>query len=240
MSTPAFTYEIFALGDKAITIDLGNYIDKILNDEILYRYHQFKEQPVTGMMEVIPAYSSLTIYYDISAVRKKVQNGNSAFEYIRKEIEKKLAEPVRKIEPEKRLIRIPVCYEHDFAPDLAQLAKDKNINPEEIIKIHTSKTYRVFMMGFLPGFSYMGEVDEIIATPRKAQPVNIVAGSVGIAGRQTGIYPLNSPGGWQIIGRTPVKLFDKENKNGCLLKTGDEIEFFAINQEEFFSLKKDF
>lgn len=239
MPAPSFAYELFALGDTAITIDLGNRIDKKINEEIISRYNQFRQEPLTGMIEVVPAYSSLTIYYDLTIVRKKIQPGSTAFSYLCKEIEKKLSQPVQNIKKEKRQVRLPVCYEEDFAPDIDQLAKQKNISREEIIRIHTSSSYHVYMMGFLPGFAYMGEVSEAISTQRKAQPVSIVAGSVGIAGRQTGIYPFDSPGGWQIIGRTPLKLFDSNKVDCSLLKTGDEVVFFAISKEEFYKLKTD-
>jgi inhibitor of KinA len=239
MALAPFIYEIFALGDTAITIELGNRIDKILNEEIISRYYQFKQEPLTGMIEAVPAYCSLTIYYDIAAVRKKIQDGSTAFEYLRKEIERKLLRPVQTTNIEKRVVYIPVCYENEFAPDIDVMIKQKKISREEIIRLHTSSSYRVYMMGFLPGFAYMGVVDESIAAPRKSQPVSTAAGSVGIAGRQTGIYPLDSPGGWQIIGRTPLQLFDPSKLDCSLLRTGDEVKFFAISKDEFYQLKKE-
>jgi inhibitor of KinA len=239
MPAPSFAYELFALGDTAITIDWGNSIDKKLNEKIIARHNQFRQEPLTGMIEVVPAYSSLTIYYDLTIVTKKIQPGSTAFGYLCKEIEKKLSQPVQNFITEQRRLRIPVCYEGDFAPDIDQLAKQKNISRQEIVRLHTSTSYHVYMMGFLPGFAYMGEVSEAISAQRKAQPVNIVAGSVGIAGRQTGIYPFDSPGGWQIIGRTPLKLFDNNKEDCSLLKTGDEVVFFSISKEEFNKIKAD-
>jgi inhibitor of KinA len=132
------------------------------------------------------------------------------------------------------MITIPVCYEKEFALDIEEIATVKNISINELIEIYTSKIYHVYMMGFLPGFAYMGEVDEKLEMPRKQQPRQTVeAGSVGIAGRQTGIYPLASPGGWQIIGRTPLKLFDAEKKEPTLLKAGDKAKFISISKDEF-------
>lgn len=239
MALATFIYEIFALGDTAVTIDLGNRIDKTFNEEIISRYYQFMQEPLTGMIEAVPAYSSLTIYYDIAAVRKKIQDGSTAFEYLRKEIERKLLRPVQTTNIEKRVVDIPVCYESEFAPDIDKLVIHKKISREEIIRLHTSSLYRVYMMGFLPGFAYMGVVDESISAPRKTQPVSTAAGSVGIAGSQTGIYPLDSPGGWQIIGRTPLQLFDPGKQEFSLLRTGDEVKFYAISKDEFYQLKKD-
>ena len=128
---------------------------------------------------------------------------------------------------------IPVCYDDEFAIDLPWIAEQKNLTREEIVLLHSSRQYHVYMLGFLPGFSYMGEVDERIVVPRKPEPLPISAGSVGIAGKQTGIYPLNSPGGWQIIGRTPLKMFNKDNDEPCLLKAGDSVEFYSITIDEF-------
>ena len=134
----------------------------------------------------------------------------------------------------KRLIKIPVCYAPTFGWDLAEIAAQTGLLLSEIIEIYTSVKYKVYMIGFLPGFAYMGEVDERIAVPRKREPrLKIEPGCVGIAGRQTGIYPLASPGGWQIVGRTPLKLFDKNKSEAVLLKAGDEIQFFSISEDEF-------
>jgi inhibitor of KinA len=130
-------------------------------------------------------------------------------------------------------IHLPVCYDEIFAPDLRQIANNRNIDAEDVINIHLSRVYRVYMMGFLPGFAYMGDVDERIQLPRKPQPETVVAGSVGIANAQTGIYPLDSPGGWQIIGRTPVRLFNPQAVQPVKLKAGEFIRFHRITTSEF-------
>jgi inhibitor of KinA len=133
-----------------------------------------------------------------------------------------------------RLVRIPVCYEPFFAPDIEALANQKSITLHQLITLHTSVTYKVFMIGFLPGFPYMGEVDSSLEASRHLQPRKAVAaGSVGIAGKQTGIYPLTSPGGWQIIGRTPLRLFDVNRENAVLLQPGDSVQFYSITANEF-------
>ena len=134
----------------------------------------------------------------------------------------------------KRSISIPVCYEGTFALDLSLLAHQKNLTVEEVIQIHTKTTYQVYMIGFLPGFAYMGKVDEQIQISRKEKPRTFVAaGSVGIAGEQTGIYPVDSPGGWQVIGKTPIKMFDIAQTNPCYLRPGDEVRFIPITLTEF-------
>jgi len=233
MNYQGLPYHIFPLGDSAVTIDYGNTISEEINDMVLARFHQFQLQQIPGVIEIVPSYSSLTIYYDVCKLRKNDSYGLTAFEWMKWKIEELLKYPVQKNETEKRSIRIPVCYQDEFAPDLQQMATAKNCSPEEIIRIHTAVPYRVYMIGFLPGFAYMGVVDEKIVMPRKQQPVNVKEGSVGIAGKQTGIYPLSSPGGWQIIGRTPIKMFDAEKDDPAVLKAGDIVQFYSITKDEF-------
>jgi inhibitor of KinA len=227
------TYRIFPLGDAAVTIDFGNVIDDTINQKVLALFYQLSNDPLHGMIEAIPAYSSITVYYDVYNTSKKIPAGKTVYEFISEQLHLRLQQPVPENETISELVTIPVCYEKEFAPDIEYLAREKNISVDEVIHIHTSKQYRVYMLGFLPGFSYMGEVDEKIVLPRKPQPVTVAAGSVGIAGKQTGIYPLVSPGGWQIIGRTPLKLYSAEKEKPALLKAGDTVQFISISKNEF-------
>jgi len=133
-----------------------------------------------------------------------------------------------------RNLKVPVCYDDEFAPDIKYIIKEKKICKQELIQLHTQRTYRVYMIGFLPGFAYMGEVDVKIAMNRKTSPQNVSKGSVGIAGNQTGIYPMDSPGGWNIIGKTPVELYEtNENGMNTYFKAGDIVQFFSISKNEF-------
>jgi inhibitor of KinA len=132
-----------------------------------------------------------------------------------------------------RPLRIPVCYEGDYAPDLSVAATRLGMTEQEVVDLHSAGVYRVFMIGFLPGFAYMGKLDERLQLPRKLQPVNVTAGGVGIAGVQTGIYPLNSPGGWHIIGRTPVALFDANADPPVNLRSGDHVQFYPVSSAGF-------
>ncbi|MEO7924823.1 MAG: 5-oxoprolinase subunit PxpB [Chitinophagaceae bacterium] len=233
MNSTGFTYRIYPLGDAALTVDFGNKINETINREVIARFNQLRKEPFPGMIEALPAYSSYTVYYDILTV-KLSDPSISAFESVKKQVEKRLALAVTYDESSGRLMRIPVCYEHEYAPDIHYLAAEKNIQVEEVIRLHTSKNYKVYMLGFLPGFSYMGEVDDRIAMPRKPQPQAVAAGGVGIAGKQTGIYPLASPGGWQIIGQTPLKLFTVNNEEDpAMLRAGDSVQFFSISKNEF-------
>lgn len=233
MKSAMLPYRIFPLGDAAITVDFGNFIDKSINQQVLYLFNSLRNDPLPGMKEVVPAYSSLAIYYNAVDVRKKHNGSMTAFDSMSAQIRDRLDQSLTGIETVSNLVSIPVCYEKELAPDIEYLANTKNVSVEELIQLHTSKEYRVYMLGFLPGFSYMGEVDEKIAIARKPQPITVAAGSVGIAGRQTGIYPMTCPGGWQIIGRTPLQLFDPGKDEPSLLKAGDRVQFVSISKNEF-------
>jgi inhibitor of KinA len=228
-------HSIFPISDSALTIDFGNIIDESINQQVLYLFRQLQQNPIAGMIEAVPAYSSLTIYYDLFQLRKSIPAGTTVYDWMSARLQEKLEQPSIINNEETRLITIPVCYEPEFAPDIEALSRQKDIAVEEVIRIHSSGEYRVYMLGFLPGFCYLGEVDERIVVSRKPQPQPVAAGSVGIAGRQTGIYPMASPGGWQIIGRTPLKLFDAQKEQPALLMAGDRIQFTSITKNEFAS-----
>ena len=227
------SYSIFPLGDSALVIDFGNIIEENLNRKALAIAHAFQEAGIEGIKDVVPAYSSVTVHYDVTRVVKRT-NTATAFETLKDKAETLLLKSTDHFARQIRKIKIPVCYAPKYALDLDDIAAQANIIAEEVVELHTSRTYKVYMVGFLPGFAYMGEVDERIALPRKSEPrQQITEGCVGIAGKQTGIYPLTSPGGWQIIGRTPVKLFDKDKTDPVLFAAGDEVEFFSISEDEF-------
>jgi len=174
--------------------------------------------------------------YDVLIVRK--QTSRLASQFMREQVEKELKKANWNMELPSNSFEIPVCYDELLAPDLALLAKEKKITLKKIIQKHSNKTYRVHMIGFLPGFAYMGKVDKSISMPRKSKPAVLVkAGSVGIAGEQTGIYPMDSPGGWHVIGRTPLQLFNARKEEPVLLKAGDEVRFIPITLKEFHQLK---
>ena len=224
-------YHIYACGDSALTVEFSNTIDEQINEQILSLFHFLQKQKLKYIKDIIPAYGSLTVVYDLIEIKKHHHN---AFGFIRSWLENILLTQNDQTTINHRLVKIPVCYDSYIALDIVELATKKNVSVEEFIQIHTQKKYRVYMVGFLPGFAYMGKVDERIAAPRKSTPrTDIIAGSVGIAGKQTGIYPLNSPGGWNIIGRTPVKMFDAKKEQPTFLQAGDDVEFVSISLEEF-------
>jgi inhibitor of KinA len=230
------TYHIFSLGDNALTIDYGNKIDENVNKEVIARTKQLKEN-LTDIIEVVPAYSSLTIFFDLVKLKKQTPKDKLVYDHLKEKAEFLLQQPLQQEEKEERLTKIPVSYEPEFATDIHAVALANNITIEEVVELHLSKVYRVFMLGFLPGFSYLGEVDEKIAIPRKPKPQPVAQGSVGIAGKQTGIYPLASPGGWQIIGRTPLKLFDPGIALPALLRAGDSVQFFSITKNDYYEIQ---
>jgi len=238
MQTTTVPYTIFPLGDSALTIDYGNRISDTIHAKVMARWQQLRSNPVPGTIDLIPAYSSLTIYYDRRTVQQTIPTGISLFDWVQQQVENRLQEPFTPTQTAPRLLTIPVCYEPAFAIDIEMLAATNHLTVDTIIQLHTSKEYIVYMLGFLPGFAYMGEVDDAIVISRKPQPVTMAAGSVGIAGKQTGIYPFQSPGGWQIIGCTPLHLFDAESEMPTFFQAGDRVQFRAISEQEFYELKK--
>ena len=225
-------YTIFPLGDQAVTISFGNSISEAQNNKILSLQRWINSHPFHGLQDIVVAYSSLTIVYDLFQVKSHTKS--TAFEYVKSVLEKALAHASGIPPVNTREIRIPVCYDDEFGPDLISVCDACKLTREEVIEIHAGKKYKVYMVGFLPGFAYMGSVDERIAIPRKQKPrTNVEEGSVGIAGIQTGIYPLSSPGGWQIIGRTPVKIFKPGDEKPVMFEPGDSVEFYPITKKDF-------
>ena len=227
---PYQPYSIFPLGDSALTIDFGNFISEDINKKVLQLFHHLKTVADKNIIDLVPAYSSLTVYYDVAFLHHPEK---TAFESITEILERLLSQRLDLPQHQINRFEIPVCYSKKFAIDIDHLSQQNHLSTDEVIQIHTSKTYKVYMLGFLPGFTYMGEVDPRISIPRKPTPVKLPSGAVGIAGMQTGIYPLESPGGWQIIGRTPTKVFRKENKCPVLFYPGDEVKFYPISEDEF-------
>ena len=223
------SYKIFPLGTDALTVEFGNAISLELNEQAVRLSEYFEENRFAGFVETVPAYASMTIFYDVFKVRKNFPEFPSAFDAVRDLIEKALPQAAETAASKPRLIKIPVNFKPDFALDLDFVAASAKLSTRKVIEIFTAGTYRVFMLGFLPGFAYLGEVDAAIATPRRQTPrLSVPQGSVGIAGKQTGIYPFESPGGWQIIGKTDFELFTPQAANPCALKAGDLVNFYKV------------
>ncbi len=215
-------------GDSTVIIKIGSEISLENNRKTVQLTSKIINKAISGVIEVVPAYNSIGVVYDPSVV-----------------VLKKLLSILRKTEREEmdiltektETVHIPVIYGGSYGPDLGYVCAFNSLSPEEVARLHSEKEYLIYMMGFTPGFPYLADVNEAISTPRKETPrEKIIAGSVGIAGNQTGIYPLDTPGGWQIIGRTPLKLFDANKNHPFLLKPGQYIKFVHIDEKEYFEI----
>ena len=216
---------IFPLGENALTVEFGDTLSEPLNDAAIGLANYFSDNPFPGFVEAVPAISSTTIFYSCHAV-SDTSTGPSAFEAVKDRVERALDSVSPLPAANAQFIDVPVNFSDADSPDLDLVASTAGLDAEEVIEIFTSAVYRVFMLGFLPGFAYMGPVDERIAVPRRDAPrLDVPAGSVAIAGRQTGIYPAESPGGWQIIGRTPLPLLQPDGPSPCIFAAGDRVRF---------------
>jgi len=212
-------------GDRGLLVEYGDRIDPEINKRIREVFLIQEKFPIQGITEAVPTYRSLLVFYD---------PGKTSPDRLQKELlelEKKRGEETI---PSPEIFEIPVVYGGEYGPDLEFVAKHNGITPEEVITIHTSGTYLIYMLGFTPGFPFLGGLSAKLFTPRLKTPRTVVpAGSVGIANNQTGVYPIDSPGGWQLIGRTPMKLYNPKKKNSILLKAGSYLRFKRIPEAEY-------
>ena len=229
--------KIYPLCETAACVEFSDSIDGATHQQVMVLNKKIQHQPFTGFIETVPSYTTLTFYYQPEFINSI--NG-SPFAFVKNYIESLLSDLKSDSTKGKEVISIPVCYDDEFGYDLDFIASNSKLTKKQVIEIHQQQVYDVYMMGFLPGFAYMGSVDDAIATARKSTPrASVEEGSVGIAGKQTGIYPLKSPGGWQIIGRTPFCLFDLKKQDPFLFKTGDRVKFQPISKDEFHKIKKE-
>lgn len=228
-------FNILQTSENSVLIEFGDKIDKDINKKIRLFCEYLDKNPFCGLVEYVPYFSSVSVIYDL------LKTGSSEpFKIIKLQIEKILSKLDFSYNYKNHVVRVPVCYGDEFGEDIEHVAKVNNLTVDEVIDIHSRGRYLVYMIGFAPGFPYLGGLSEKINTPRRKSPrTAIPAGSVGIAGSQTGVYPLETPGGWQIIGRTPLKLFDLKRKDKTLLKCGDIVKFYPISIAEYKSLKED-
>lgn len=211
-----------------------NMISEDVHLQVMHAKQCIEQAPFPGFTEAVPAYTSLAIHFQ----PELIETTNSISSTVQQYISGLLTQPVTETQQQtERLIEIPVCYDETLAPDLIETAQQLQLTTEELISIHLSKTYRLYMLGFTPGFPYLGKLDKRIITQRKQQPrLTVAPGSVAIAGEQTAIYPFATPGGWNIIGQTPVRLFNRSSENPFLLQVGDTIQFKQITLPEFYAL----
>jgi inhibitor of KinA len=225
----------YPLSERALTIEFGKEISIKTHEQIMQADFLVRRMNLRGFIETVPANNTLTIYYDpLLILEHNAQGASSAFEIMKSFLSDLIQQPSANLPLDFPLIQIPVCYSPQFGQDLDFVSKHSHLPTEEIIQLHTSSLYTVFMIGFSPGFPYLGILPEKLEVPRKSNPdSNLPAGSVAIAGRQTGIYPFETPGGWQVIGRTPLRLFDTGRSENSLLKTGYRVQFVSITPSQF-------
>lgn len=223
-------YSFLPNGDTGLTVSFKNEISREVNSHVTSFVSEVEKAKIRDVIELVPAFSSVTIIYDpcsisymilklkLKRILKNLSQGNTFV-------------PV--------LYKIPVCYDGEFAPDMANVSKHTGLTKEEIVSIHTSCDYLIYMLGFLPGFAYLGGMDERLVTPRLESPrLEIKKGSVGIGGEQTGIYPVASPGGWQIIGKTPVDVYDRNKESPILYRAGDYIRFVPVSADRYYEIEE--
>jgi len=221
---------ISPVGDRAISIDFGQVIDPTINRHIRQTIERIKALQLEGIIELVPTYCALLVEYDAMLY---------SYSEICNIIEPTLEEGMTNTTNELvTVVEVPTVYGGEFGPDLSFVASHNHLSEDEVISIHSGTDYLVYMLGFIPGFTYLGGMDPRIATPRLSSPRTLIpAGSVGIAGEQTGTYPSDSPGGWQIIGRTPVTMYDMSKAQAALLKAGDYVRYVPIDESEFHRIK---
>lgn len=227
MKTDVFTFTRYLpFGDSAIIVEFGDTINIVINRKVIALSEAVEKANIKGVEELVPTYRSLLIRYNPMEIN--CQQLVSLIEKIEKALEE------TPLEAKKGRIVIPVIYGGVYGSDLSYVAEYHGLTEEQVVRLHSEREYKVYMIGFVAGFPYLGDVPDEIATPRLETPrLKVPAGSVGIAEKQTGIYPCEAPGGWRIIGRTPIKLFDPSWQPPALLKPGDTVKFKPISEEEF-------
>jgi TIGR00370 family protein len=235
MEKSKFKAKISQISETAALVEFGREISEDINKKVRTFCTYLDDKPFYGMVEYVPAFTSVSVIYNPLDMKSE-----SPYEVVKVILDNIISKLDFSLEDEEHIVEIPVCYGGELGQDIEQVAKINNITVDEVIKIHSEGKYLVYMIGFAPGFPYLGGMSEKIAAPRRESPrIAIPAGSVGIAGMQTGVYPIETPGGWQLIGKTPLKLFDLKRNSKSLLKAGDIVKFYPISYEEYVQLKEE-
>ena len=217
-------------GDCALAVEIGDAISPDINRGIRELSIAIETHKIHGVFDLVPTYRSLLVYYDPTIID---------FPQLEMELETLRKSSSARVVTEPRIVHIPTYYGGDMGPDLAFVAQHNGLDPNEVVRIHSDTNYLVYMLGFSPGFPYLGGMSERIAAPRLDTPRTIIpAGSVGIADHQTGIYPSETPGGWQLIGRTPLTFFDPVRQRPAMVEPGDYIKFVPIKEDEYEIIKR--
>lgn len=230
---------IYSISESAVSVAFGNVIDEGILQWISNFNHQLQQNPFPGLYTTVPAYTTLSVFFDpLEVIQSEHLTGPTCFERVSNYL-RQFENVNHHLSAIGHLVTIPVCYGDEFGPDMKEVAAFHHLSADDVIQIHSSAQYTVYMIGFVPGFAYLGGMPVVLDTPRKLSPRKAVpAGSVGIAGRQTGVYPLETPGGWQIIGQTPLNLFKADRQQPALLKAGDKVKFKPISVADFKSYRE--
>jgi len=228
MTTP----RIELSGDQCLIVEFGSTIDVTTNRLACAFARRLEAAALPGVLDIVPSFTAVGVHYRASAVQR--EGGEAPHAAMRRAVEALLAAPLQGDGGPTRLVEIPVCYDPEFGLDLDDVAAAKGLNVDEIVRLHGATTGRVFMIGFAPGHPFIGLWDEMLAVPRRSTPrTKVPAGSVAIANRQGNVYPFELPGGWNVIGRTPLRMFDAQHQSPALLRAGDDVRFVRISRAEF-------
>jgi inhibitor of KinA len=235
--------ETVSLGDSALIVRVRERFDDAPEetlDTVLRVFQRLQSAAIPGVIELAPGYTSVAVFFNPIAIAKATETSDELFDWLASCIRAAVAgvaDPGRTARSRFQTIEVPVCYDPEFGVDIDDVARRANISPSEVIDLHSTAEYRVACIGFVPGFPFLTGLPKKLATPRRAVPrKEIPPGSVGIGGAQTGIYPLRSPGGWNLIGRTPLRLFDPEKNPPALLRAGERVRLRRITRDEFETL----
>ena len=221
--------KFFPAGDHAMVVEFGSIIAENINQKVHALAGWIEEKQIEGVVELLPTFRSLMIYYDCHVV---------SFERLKRKVSEFDDTKVSAGAEKKKITKVPCCYGARFGSDLHDMEKILGIDKDEIIRIHSSVCYKIYMLGFLPGFVYLGGLDKRIEVPRLSSPrVKINPGSVGIGGNQTGVYPVASPGGWRLIGGTPLDFYDPDREKPILCNAGEYIRFVPIHIDEYYDIR---
>lgn len=224
------------LGDRALVVTLGSAIAPSVYSRVQRSLGQLRAASLAGVTDIVPAFASIVLHYDPARVAGA--RGEAPYDALAAAVEECLRLAVASPEVATRLVEIPVCYGGALGPDLDRLAAGHGMSPEAVIRLHCEREYLVYMLGFLPGFAYLGGLAPELVTPRRSEPrAHVPAGAVGIGGEQTGVYPLDSPGGWHLVGRTPARMFRPDQDPPTLLAMGDRVRFLRITEAQFNELE---
>lgn len=227
------TWRISPQGDRCLMVEFGQKVDRETNLRARALAQYLDDHPLPGVLDVVPAFTSVAIHYRPEALVEAAANG-LPYDLLAARVEQVLQAGVERKAPAQRRVEIPVCYGGDFGPDLEEIARARKVTPEELITIHSQSPHVVYMLGFAPGFPYIAGLDERLAMPRRATPrLRIPLGTIAIAGGQSVVYTLETPGGWNLIGRTPLRVFTPETDPPCLLRAGDAVQFVPITLAQY-------